>query len=195
MFALHNFSYSSAHFFRSCAGILVPSNFCANFYRQSLGIACTSILSPILEAAVRCNPLPGHRQFVTFVNPSPHNGVYVFAAIALLLQKTRPDIPLLVVESRADSEWLLYACPSLAESTNAYRMSTTQDPREFYQVTKIMLIPSVWQESFGRVAAESMMNGIPVIASNRGALPETIGSASETLELPAEITPPAVQIA
>ena len=35
-------------------------------------------------------------------------------------------------------------------------------------------MPSVWQESFGRVAAEAMINGIPVLGSTRGALPEVI---------------------
>ena len=35
-------------------------------------------------------------------------------------------------------------------------------------------MPSLWNESFGLVAVEAMLNGIPVLASNRGALPETI---------------------
>ena len=45
-------------------------------------------------------------------------------------------------------------------------------------VTKIMLVPSLFLESFGRVAAEAMINGIPVIASNRGALPEVLSDAA-----------------
>ena len=44
-------------------------------------------------------------------------------------------------------------------------------------------------ESFGRVAAEAMINGIPVVGSNRGALPEVIGDAGLTLEIPALYTP------
>ena len=44
-------------------------------------------------------------------------------------------------------------------------------------------MPSLWLESFGLVAAEAMLNGIPVLASNRGGLPETIGTTALTLAL------------
>ena len=35
-----------------------------------------------------------------FVNPQPTKGLFVFARIAEQLQRRRPDIPILVVESR-----------------------------------------------------------------------------------------------
>ncbi|MCY7419763.1 MAG: glycosyltransferase, partial [Chloroflexi bacterium] len=41
--------------------------------------------------------------------------------------------------------------------------------------TRILLVPSVWDEPFGRVAAEAMINGIPPIVSDRGSLPGVIG--------------------
>ena len=41
----------------------------------------------------------------------------------------------------------------------------------------------------GLVAAEAMLNGIPVLASNRGALPETIGDAGFLIDIPARYTP------
>ena len=37
-------------------------------------------------------------QYVTFVNPEPRKGVHVFARIAEVLSRRRPDIPLLIVE-------------------------------------------------------------------------------------------------
>jgi glycosyltransferase involved in cell wall biosynthesis len=41
--------------------------------------------------------------------------------------------------------------------------------------SRATLVPSVWQEPFGLVAAESMMAGIPVIFANSGALPSMVG--------------------
>ncbi len=66
-------------------------------------------------------------------------------------------------------------------------------PRTFYptvySLTKLLLMPSLWYESFGLVAAQAMLNGIPVLASNRGALPETIGDAGFLFDVPARYTP------
>ncbi|PQO37787.1 glycosyltransferase family 1 protein [Bremerella cremea] len=91
----------------------------------------------------------------------------MFAKIAEVLGKRRPDIPLLVVEGRASVDWLARTGANLSQA-NLHRMRNTPDPREYLRVTHTMLMPSVWQESFGRVAAEAMMNGIPVIGSDRG---------------------------
>jgi glycosyltransferase involved in cell wall biosynthesis len=46
----------------------------------------------------------------------------------------------------------------------------------------VVLVPSLY-EGFGRVAAEALTLGIPVIASDRGALPEVIGEAGQCLPL------------
>jgi glycosyltransferase involved in cell wall biosynthesis len=40
--------------------------------------------------------------------------------------------------------------------------------------TSIIVIPSLWEEPFGLVAAEAMSNGIAIIASNVGGIPEII---------------------
>lgn len=40
--------------------------------------------------------------------------------------------------------------------------------------SKLAIVPSVWEEPFGRVALESIMLGTPVIASNKGGLREIV---------------------
>ncbi len=117
------------------------------------------------------------QRFVTFVNPVPAKGLCVFARIAEEIARRRPDIPMLVVEGRGRASWLERAPVDLSWATNLNAMDNTPDPRDFYAVTKILLVPSLWNESFGLVAAEAMINGIPVLASNRGALPEVVGDA------------------
>lgn len=48
------------------------------------------------------------------------------------------------------------------------------DPAVFYEQVDVVVIPSLWHEPFGRTAIEALAYGIPVIASNRGGIPEAI---------------------
>ena len=64
----------------------------------------------------------------------------------------------------------------------------TLKPADFFALTKILLVPTVVREPFGRVAAEALINGIPPLVSNRGALPETVQGAGRVLPLPDWLT-------
>ncbi len=59
---------------------------------------------------------------------------------------------------------------------NVKILKRTSDMRKLYGVAKILLAPSIWEEAWGRVITEAQQNGIPAIASNRGGLPESVGS-------------------
>jgi glycosyltransferase involved in cell wall biosynthesis len=48
------------------------------------------------------------------------------------------------------------------------------DPAVFYEQVDVVVIPSLWHEPFGRTAIEALAYGIPVVASNRGGIPEVI---------------------
>jgi len=67
--------------------------------------------------------------------------------------------------------------------------ANTPDPRDFYRVSRVALMPSIWRESLGRVPIEAMANGIPVLASDRGALPETLGASGFVFTIPDRCTP------
>jgi glycosyltransferase involved in cell wall biosynthesis len=69
------------------------------------------------------------------------------------------------------------------------RIANTPEPRDFYGVSSVILMPSLWHESLGRVPIEAMANGIPVLASDRGALPETLGAAGFVFTIPERCTP------
>ena len=55
------------------------------------------------------------------------------------------------------------------------------DMRDFYKRTKLVVVPSRWNEAFGRSAAEPMVNGIPIVVSDRGGLPEVVGETGEVV--------------
>lgn len=45
---------------------------------------------------------------------------------------------------------------------------------EYISKAKVVVIPSVWEEPFGRVALEAQALGVPVVATDRGGLPEIV---------------------
>jgi len=67
----------------------------------------------------------------------------------------------------------------------AFRASHAEMPG-YMRAADIVVVPSQWEEQYGRVAAEAMACGAAVVASPRGALPEILGEAG--LLVPAEDT-------
>jgi len=189
VFGLHNFAYTDATPFQHVEAIWVPSKFAQEHYQQKLGLSCTAIPYAWDWSRIRCENIEG--KYVTFVNPQPHKGVSVFSRIALELGQQRPDIPLLVVEGRAKVSGLTRTGLDLSGLSNLHVMANTPDPRDFYRVSRMILMPSLWQESFGRVAAEAIINGLPVLASRRGSLVETLAQAGFLFDVPAQYTPEA----
>jgi glycosyltransferase involved in cell wall biosynthesis len=187
VFHLHNFGYNDRRAFEDVDALIFPSEYSRRLYARRVGLDGVVISDPIrLDKVIAENREP---KYVTFINPQPDKGASVFARIALELGRRRPDIPLLVVEGRGKADGLAGLPVDLSELTNLHRMANTPDPRDFYRVSRIVLMPSLWRESLGRVPIEAMANGIPVLASDRGALPETLGDAGFVFTIPDRCTP------
>ena len=68
-------------------------------------------------------------------------------------------------------------------------------PADYFALTRVLVAPSVWDEPFGRVAAEAMINGIPPLVSDRGSLPHVVGGdfneggGGRVLPIPQWMTP------
>ena len=58
------------------------------------------------------------------------------------------------------------------------------DPATFVDVDAVLVA-----ENQPLVAIEAMINGVPVLGSNRGGVPETLGEAGSILPIPAHVTP------
>jgi glycosyltransferase involved in cell wall biosynthesis len=187
VFHLHNFGYDDRRAFTDVSSVIFPSEYSRRHFQRKIGLDGTVIPDPIrLDRVIVQEPEP---KYVTFINPQPEKGATVFARIAIELNRRRPDIPLLVVEGRGTSDTLAGLPVDLSGLTNLNRMANTPDPRDFYKVTRAVLMPSLWRESLGRVPIEAMANGIPVLASDRGALPETLGDAGFVFTIPERCTP------
>jgi glycosyltransferase involved in cell wall biosynthesis len=200
LFELHNFAYLDHSMFAATDHVIVPTEFARRFYQEKLGLE-SEVLPLVVDAERVCvrqgagseeqganrphpSPLPeGEGTFVTFVNPTPLKGVHVFARIAEELSKLRPDISLLLVEGSSKVKFLPQWGIDLAGLKNLTIWPNTPDARKFYAVSKLLLMPSL-MENAGFIAMEAMTNGIPVLASSRGGLPETIGTRPHPSLLP-----------
>jgi len=131
--------------------------------------------------------------FFTMINPSPDKGLMLMARLAEELSLERPDIPLLIIESRGSAGKLvaagLAAGYDLRRHENLMMSPPLAQPKEIYLATRAVLVPSLCREASGRVAAEAVLNAIPPLVSDRGGLPETCNGAGFSLSIPPEITP------
>jgi glycosyltransferase involved in cell wall biosynthesis len=185
VFFLHNFAYTSPEPFRLVDYALVPSQYARRFYWERIGLACQML--PLVIDPRRTQVEQRNPRFVTFVNPEPRKGIHVFAQIAEVLAQRRPDIPLLMVEGVSRNRLLPKLGVNLSGLKNLTIMPNTPDPRSFYTLTKLLLMPSL-MENVGFCAIEAMLNGIPVLGSNRGALPETLGEVGFRFDIPERYT-------
>ncbi len=193
LFWLHNSGYEDKRHFEYADYVLTPCNFLTRHYRDTVEIEATDIPPAINYDEVYAGE--ENRTFLTFINPSPSKGVSLFARLADMLGSARPDIPILVVQSAADAT-LLNSVPGIDFSNYPQILASppVQRPADFFELTKILLVPSVFREPFGTVAAEAMLNGIPALVSDRGGLPDTVADAGTVLPLPDWLTPETKQI-
>lgn len=198
LFELHNFGYRDRAIFSPTDRVIVPTHFARQFYQKTLGMdfqVLPLVVDPqrvVVAHDAKCPhraPLAeGEGGFVTFINPEPRKGMHVFSRIAEVLSLQRPDIPLLLVEGAAKRSSLPALGIDLSGMKNLTTWPNTPDVRKVYAASKLILMPSL-MENAGFIAMEAMSNGIPVVASNRGGLPETIGDAAPMLDIPARYTP------
>jgi glycosyltransferase involved in cell wall biosynthesis len=116
---------------------------------------------------------------ILFVNPTPIKGVELMFTLAAEC----PDIPFLVLESwNLEPNWRALCRLRARKLGNVEWLEPTDDMRAVYAKSRVLLMPSVWEESFGRTVVEAQLNGLPVLASRRGALPDNVGAGGLTLD-------------
>jgi glycosyltransferase involved in cell wall biosynthesis len=166
VFSLRNWGYlnpTGQELLKSCDAVLSCSRYLAEVYRKE-GVESTALPLPMdLQEVVRLKRDP---VFFTMVNPNPEKGLLIIAQLVEQMRQRRPDILFRVVDRERVGE-----------------------PWEIYRNTRVLLVPSLWQEPAGRVAAEALLNGIPPLVSDRGGLPEVCNGGGFIIPVPPDITP------
>uniref|UniRef100_UPI004048D0BF glycosyltransferase family 4 protein n=1 Tax=Vibrio anguillarum TaxID=55601 RepID=UPI004048D0BF len=100
------------------------------------------------------------KKFISMVGNSVVKGLETFRAIARLM----PQQQFLVV----GREFVEHTIDNIT-----FR-PLYEDALQLYRISHLVLVPSIWQEAFGKVSVEAACHAVPVIVSNRGGLPETV---------------------
>jgi hypothetical protein len=150
---------------RRAAGVLVVSNYMREYVHRWSGLRAEVLAIP----AYGWGPFPNlgnpGNGFATIINPSAIKGVCIFEEMA----KARPLTGFAAVATwattAADRERLL-------RLPNVRLLPPADDIGAVLVRTRVLIVPSLWGEAFGRVVVEAMLRGIPVLASNCGGLVE-----------------------
>jgi glycosyltransferase involved in cell wall biosynthesis len=148
---------------------LVVSNsaYMRNVVKDWLDIDSTIVYPFVQPIQMLCHD----QEYITFINPAKHKGVEIVLKLACLL----PERKFLVVGSPPDAS-------PLPKIDNIARTPWVNDISRVYSRTRVLLVPSIWPEPFGRVCAEAASLGIPCVASRIGGIPEVVGSGGILVE-------------
>lgn len=126
------------------------------------------IYNPLESAGLVSDRKPGPIRFGYVGSLSPHKG----AELMLSAFQEMPDVPLAVYGHgfipAYDAEIKRkYALPNI-------HFMGRDAPGNIYANMDVLIVPSLWDEPFGRVVIEANSYGVPVIASRVGGIPEIV---------------------
>ena len=163
--------------------VIVPSAFTASDVSRRLGVPDDRI-SVCYNGAPDWAPRGawpdrGHILFVGALAPRKNIG-RLLDAYAMLLErhaKTCPPLVLAGPPTATSPEWIeRLEQPPFEDRVRCTGYLAPEALRSLYEDAAVLVLPSL-HEGFGLPAVEAMTIGVPVVASNRGALPEVVGEA------------------
>jgi glycosyltransferase involved in cell wall biosynthesis len=153
---------------READGVLATSGFLRDRLAGHHGVRAHVLYPEFCPDDFRLRDGAHRGPFITAVCGRPFKGLGLFLELARRFPRER----FLLAGAVA---------PALRPRVAAIPNVTVLDfgpARRFLRLSRVLLVPSVWPEPFGRVAVEAMANGIPVLASAAGGLAEIVGDSA-----------------
>ena len=186
-FYLVNSSYQHNRTFLDTDIIFTDSEATASYYRDKLSIKPLAVGKFIDKQKIFVESK--ERKTILFVNPVPAKGGFLTMQIVEWFEINKPEIEFDIVSSRGTWEEIRSQyCQHIGiekNFTNVNDYEHQPDMRGMFARARITLVPSLWYESGARIIAESLINGIPCIATDSGGNKEMVGKAGTIINLPA----------
>ncbi len=162
--------------------VIVPSRFTAREVEQQLGVPPHMISvcphgAPEGWTARSSPPADGYVLFVGTLEPRKNVGALLDAYERLAGRRRMPRLILAGRAVAASRRWLeRLERPPLRGLAEHVGYVADAKRRELYEGARVLVQPS-FEEGFGLTVLEAMTVGVPVVAADRGSLPEVLGDA------------------
>lgn len=169
--------------------VLAVSTYVQNYLHRVHSVD-SIVVNPIVE--FKAPSLPTQPQFITMFNPVEQKGGAMFRALAAALPEHRfAWVPGWDVLRGLSGGFDPVVCEAISRSIdipfrgkvpaevsmnlpNITKLKPSFPPHSIFQKARIVLVPSQWDEAFGRVAVEAMFFNVPVLGSRVGGLSEIV---------------------
>lgn len=174
--------------------IYLASNFMKQVFEQVTKYKFENILEPISDETLVCDNFIGEnaqsfltramniydRKYVTMVNIHKLKG----GELLLYYLLRFPDIPFYAIRTEPFSDDLDNKIKNIMMSRdNCIFSDRVNDMKKVYSMTKILLIPSLVDETYCRVACEGLLNHIPIITTGSGNIKNILKDSAIYIDL------------
>lgn len=145
------------------ARVVANSHYMARRTRECLGVE-SKVLYPAVDIASFREKLAlqdSSAQWVVFVGDNVYKGLDVILKVSQKL----PDVPF-----RVFSRFVTRS----RQQGNVLWTPWQEEAWRIYEGARLVIVPSQWEEAYGRIAREAYLLGIPVLVSEVGGLPEAV---------------------
>lgn len=176
----------SSRWVRDVTCVITDTKATAELFRQRLGIT----LHP-LGKFLNIPKIPLNREKVSacriiIVTPIIPKGILITLKIINELFKRGFKPEVLVFEGRGDYLAAKRAFEETFKETVAFDATIRRDVlniQPFLREARLVIQPSIWFESGSRVVVEALLNGVPVVSSDRGGSEELLGGCGHVLKI------------
>lgn len=135
--------------------------------------------------------IPAKEPYILYVGRmTPNKGVLEYAQALALTLPQHPDWKGVLIGGRRHSASNLLSdyeqniLNTIEPLNNAFHQGFMEHDKTiaFFERAEIVVIPSLWEEPYGRIAVEAIAHGCAVITSGSGGLKEIIGDAGIILQ-------------